>query len=44
MMTEKEEEMLRICIDIVETETDKDSRGYREAIQYIQNMVEKYLR
>lgn len=44
MMTEKEEEMLKICIGVVETETDKDSRGYRDAIQYIKSMVEKYLR
>lgn len=44
MMTDKEEEMLKICIDVVEIEKEKDSRGYRDAIQYIECMVKKYLR
>lgn len=44
MMTEKEEEILKICIDIIENEPEKDSRSYREALTYAIAMVKKYLR
>ncbi|MBO0446580.1 hypothetical protein JZO78_09500 [Enterococcus ureilyticus] len=36
--------MLRICIDIIENEPEKDSRSYREALTYAIAMVKKYLR
>jgi hypothetical protein len=44
MMTAKEEKMLKICIEILENEPDKDSRSYREVLTYAIAMVEKYLR
>lgn len=44
MMTAREEEMLRICIEIVETEQYKDTRGHRDAVDYIIAMAKKLLK
>lgn len=43
MINEREEEMLRICIHIVETEQYKDTRGHRDAVNYIIAMAKKFI-
>lgn len=43
MINEREEEMLRICIQVVETGKYKDTRGHRDAVNYIIAMAKKLL-